>query len=386
MGSCHCSGSDEVSSIKVLQNNARKLDRHITLAEHVANLNKSEFQLPNANPIPNTSELISIEPLKEIELNHGSFMETSNYTVLEGATSGGQKPYEEKEAKISGETSKEDFLKQFQMWISCKKGTKAIPNQDNFLVFYNKASQNELIFAVLDGHGTFGHYISDYIQKELVKILVSHELWLDDPCKVFKEAFVKCHSNLVRLSSLRNSDFDCNMSGSTCTLVVKREKKIFIGHVGDSRVVVGRRTDGVLVPLQLTQDHRPEDSMERLRIESAGGQVRHVPGGPHRVYLKGKEYPGLAITRTIGDIVSQTIGVLSVPDTIEHEILENDEFLIIATDGIWEFISNEEAVRIVGSSSDAKEATSRLSALAWTKWLSAEDDLVDDITVIVETF
>jgi serine/threonine protein phosphatase PrpC len=75
-----------------------------------------------------------------------------------------------------------------------------------------------------------------------------------------------------------------------------------------------------------------------------------------------------------------------VPDTIEHEILENDEFLIIATDGIWEFISNEEAVRIVGSSSDAKEATSRLSALAWTKWLSAEDDLVDDITVIVETF
>src|SRR5574343_148514 len=110
MGSCHCSGSEEFSSIHFIQNNGRKLDRHITLAEHVASLNKSLVQANDPNPIPNRSELVEIQEIKEIELNQGSFMETSNCTILEGTTSAVQKPYEEKETKISCELSKEDFL------------------------------------------------------------------------------------------------------------------------------------------------------------------------------------------------------------------------------------------------------------------------------------
>jgi serine/threonine protein phosphatase PrpC len=346
-------------------------------------MNKAHTEPNNpGNPSLKTTELENQE-IKEIGFHQGSFMDVKNLTILESTLSGAQQPYEEKPTRLTGEENKETFLKRCEMWTSCKKGTKQIPNQDNFLIILD---QSDLLFSVFDGHGIFGHKVSDYLQKDLPKLLLGNVNWQEDPCKAFRECFVQSHSNLIRVSASNSADFDINMSGSTCSMVLKRSQKLYLGHVGDSRAVIGKRTDEEIIPVQLTQDHRPESSKERSRVETAGGQIRSLPGGPSRVYFKGKEYPGISITRAIGDLVSQNIGIVSVPDTMVYDLTENDEFIILATDGIWEFISNQEAVRIVSSSNDAKEATSRLSALAWSKWLSAEDDLVDDITVIVAYF
>ena len=70
--------------------------------------------------------------------------------------------------------------------------------------------------------------------------------------------------------------------------------------------------------------------------------------GPQRVWLKEEEVPGLAMTRSFGDRVAATVGVISEPEIKEFEFNENDKFMIIASDGIWEFISSQECVNIVG--------------------------------------
>lgn len=369
MGSCHCNASDEVSSIKVLQNNARKIDRHLTLAEQISKLN-----------LPKHTEQVIPQEVNEIKLEQGSFMVTKKMVTLEGAPSGTQIPYSEKLVKLDGEGTQSAILQKLKMWVSCKKGLKSDPNQDDFVVIVD---EDNFLIGVFDGHGIYGHYISDYVHKELPKLLFEHPNWSESPEKVIKESFVKCHSNLIRFSNQKTSNFDCNMSGSTSTILFKKQDKLYIGHVGDSRAVVGRKTENGVVAFVLTQDHKPELEKEKTRIESSGGEIRKIPGGPSRVYLKGKEYPGISMTRAIGDLVSQGIGIVSVPDTNEYRLTEDDLFIIIASDGVWEFINDEEAVRIASTSVDPKEAVSRLTALAWTKWISIEENLVDDITVII---
>lgn len=369
MGSCHCSASNEISSIKVLQNNARKVDRHLTLAEQISKLN-----------FPNLPQKILDREINEIKLEQGSFMITKKMITIEGAPSGLQIPYEEKLVQVDGTETQANILQKLKMWVSCKKGLKTDPNQDDFVVIVDDYN---FLIGVFDGHGIFGHYISDFVHKELPKLLFEHPCWQDSPEKVLKESFVKCHSNLIRFSNQKNSNFDCNMSGTTSTVVFKRQDRLFVAHVGDSRVIIGRKTDDGVIPVVLTQDHKPDLEKEKERIEAAGGEVRKMPGGPSRVYLKGKEYPGISMTRAIGDLVSQGIGIVSAPDTREFLLTEDDLFIIMASDGVWEFIPDEEAVRVASTSTDAKEAASRLTALAWTKWISIEENVVDDITVII---
>jgi len=67
--------------------------------------------------------------------------------------------------------------------------------------------------------------------------------------------------------------------------------------------------------------------------------------GPERVWLKEIEVPGLAMSRSFGDTVAASVGVIAIPEVTEWTFTKNDQFLIIASDGIWEFMDNQE-VRI----------------------------------------
>ena len=55
--------------------------------------------------------------------------------------------------------------------------------------------------------------------------------------------------------------------------------------------------------------------------------------------------PGLAMSRAVGDLDSSILGVIATPEVIEHAVQPDDRYLIMASDGVWEFLSNEEAVR-----------------------------------------
>lgn len=375
MGSCHCKDSKEISSIKVIQYPSRSPDRALTLAEQITKL----------NIIRSTPEKVTdaVDP-NEIKLEQGSFMQTKKLVTVRGqASDSKQAAFEDKLVKILGLESQLDVLHKMNMWVCCKKGLKPnSPNQDDFVIIID---DENFIIGVFDGHGVYGHHISDYVHLELPKLLFDHPMWFDNPEKAFKDCFVKCHQNLIKKSCSKDFQYDCNMSGSTSTLIYKRDSTLFIAHVGDSRGILGRRTEIGYIPIVLTVDHKPELSEEKSRIIASGGEIRKLPGhNPARVYLKGREYPGLSMTRAIGDLVSQSIGVICVPQTSEIELTAEDEFIILCSDGVWEFISDEEATRVVSTSNrDPKEAAARLAALAWTKWITNEGNVVDDITVVV---
>ena len=89
------------------------------------------------------------------------------------------------------------------------------------------------------------------------------------------------------------------------------------------------------------------------------------------------------INRSLGDVVAHTAGVISEPEFTEFDLdPETDKFLVIATDGLWEFITNQETVDYVVAQGGPSQAVDTLVTEAGTRWM-AEEQVIDDTTVIV---
>ena len=87
--------------------------------------------------------------------------------------------------------------------------------------------------------------------------------------------------------------------------------------------------------------------MIRLRIQR-GSQCKYVFlifRGPLRVWLKNENLPGLAMTRSVGDSIAASVGVTWEPEFLEYELDSKDKIVVIATDGVWEFL---ESVDVLG--------------------------------------
>jgi serine/threonine protein phosphatase PrpC len=168
------------------------------------------------------------------------------------------------------------------------------------------------------------------------------------------------------------SKYDINFSGSTCVLLFILNNKIICGNTGDSRAILittenkndgnneiigygyenfnqNKQKDYIV---NLSRDHKPELEDELNRIHRCNGRVdkyndNGVSLGPYRVWLKNQNYPGLAMSRSIGDLVAGSVGVICDPEIIEYEINEFCKFIVIASDGVWEFLSNEKVMEIV---------------------------------------
>ena len=141
----------------------------------------------------------------------------------------------------------------------------------------------------------------------------------------------------------------------------------------------------------LSRDHKPSEEDEYKRIISSNGRVCQMRTeydelvGPYRVWLKDQDTPGLAMSRSIGDQIGSKVGIIPVPEIIERTLNLEDKFIIIGSDGIWEFISNEEAVKLVvpyWEANDSKGACEKLISVAVNYW-ETQDEVVDDITAIV---
>jgi serine/threonine protein phosphatase PrpC len=125
---------------------------------------------------------------------------------------------------------------------------------------------------------------------------------------------------------------------------------VFCANAGDSRAVLysmGHKLIGMQVQ-PLTTDHKPSTSFEKQRIRAMNGRVQAIRNpqgkfiGPDRVWLKEKESPGLAMSRSIGDEIAHTIGVSENPEVFRFDLAPEDKFIVIASDGVWEFMTNEE--------------------------------------------
>lgn len=256
-------------------------------------------------------------------------------------------------------------------------------NQDRGCIVYPfNNSKTEALFLVLDGHGEKGDKISDFVMKQII-ISLEKSITTKDPVTILKETFVKTNAALMV------TNIDYMTSGCTCVAVYVVGKHLYVANAGDSRAVLATRTgDGRVVARDLSVDHKPDEPEESERITQWGGFVRPSPepGLSARVYLDAEfTMIGLAMSRSIGDYAVKAVGVIAEPDVQEFDIDPQDQFMILASDGVWEFITSQEAVDIVQEniSNGALEACRELIDTAASRWEEEEGDYRDDITAIV---
>uniref|UniRef100_A0A2P2KSV3 PPM-type phosphatase domain-containing protein n=1 Tax=Rhizophora mucronata TaxID=61149 RepID=A0A2P2KSV3_RHIMU len=169
--------------------------------------------------------------------------------------------------------------------------------------------------------------------------------------QTLKESFLSAFKMMDRELRMHAS-IDCFCSGTTAVTLIKQGQFLIVGNVGDSRAVLGMRDkDDSLLPVQLTVDLKPDLPVEAERIRKCKGRVFALRDEPEvaRVWLPKNDSPGLAMARAFGDFCLKDFGLISVPDISYRCLTERDEFIVLATDGIWDVLSNKEVVDIVAS-------------------------------------
>ena len=270
-------------------------------------------------------------------------------------------------------------------------------NQDNFFVYNNLNDENNVLFiGVCDGHGILGHDVSRYLiyhlPSNLNKALKKTRKYIRDKktlYKTMKDVFIRTNKDLCQ-----NELIDTQFSGSTCVTIILTKNQIISGNVGDSRAVMGRCINGKWINIDLTKDQKPDTPEEKERIIKRGGRVESYKDengndfGPKRVWLKNADIPGLAMARSFGDEVAASVGTISEPVIEKFDITENDKFIIIASDGIWEFITSLECVNIVKDfylKKDLKGCLKYLLNESSKRWIK-EEEVIDDITCVLIFF
>jgi serine/threonine protein phosphatase PrpC len=232
-------------------------------------------------------------------------------------------------------------------------GPKKTECQDSYCIIEKITGTTECnFFAVYDGHGTSGKEASqaanDYIQTFLEKNAKKIKFLVTDKQR---ESFLKSAFKTAE-GKLKNSGIDYSNSGTCSIGVFLIRTKCYITNLGDSRAVLYRVTPKERLAIELSYDHKPTRPDEKERILKSGGKVEKLihdnqPVGPYRVWLD-DEGPGIAMTRTLGDLQAKKIGLISEPEIESIELHpQTDKFIVIGSDGIWDVMSSAEVVGFV---------------------------------------
>lgn len=304
------------------------------------------------------------------------------------------------------------------------QGKKGV-NQDAMIFWENFCSRDDTIFCgVFDGHGPYGHLVAKRV-RDLLPVKLGADLRMEDgretsainikgnTCEVglpehtdrgsavsseakqngeYPEIFQALRTSFLKAFHVMDRDLklhkniDCFFSGTTAVTLIKQGHNLIIGNLGDSRAVLGTRDENnQLVALQLTVDLKPNIPSEAQRIRQRKGRIFALPEEPEvaRVWLPKYNSPGLAMARAFGDFCLKDYGVISMPDVTYHCIAEEDEFIVLATDGVWDVLSNDEAVSIVSRATPRASAARFLVESAHRAWRTRfPTSKIDDCAVV----
>lgn len=296
-----------------------------------------------------------------------------------------------------------------------QKGKKG-PNQDSVILCQGFGMEDGVFCGVFDGHGRNGHLISKLVRDYLPFMVLSHRnaLFLADADaedNAFSDASPSSSTDSSGNSSPQPSqmldewreactnafkamdnelkvqpNMDCSFSGTTAVCAIKQGKDIIIANLGDSRAVLATMSNaGYLKAVQLTTDQKPCLPEEAARIKSCEGRVFALKEEPSvmRVWLPGENCPGLAMARALGDSRLKHHGVISTPQVTAHRITGADLFIILASDGVWDVLSNEEVVSIVCTTPRKQHASKAVVEAAVQRWKTKyPSSRVDDCTAV----
>nr|GMC63473.1 protein phosphatase 2C and cyclic nucleotide-binding/kinase domain-containing protein [Ipomoea batatas] len=270
-------------------------------------------------------------------------------------------------------------------------------NQDSFCIHTPfGTSPDDHLFGVFDGHGEFGAQCSQFVKKKLCENLLRNN-------KFHVDAVEACHDAFLMTNSQLHSDaLDDSMSGTTAVTILVRGKTIYVANSGDSRAVIAEKRGNSIVAVDLSIDQTPYRPDELERVKLCGARVLTLDqieglknpdeqcwdteegddGDPPRLWVQNGMYPGTAFTRSIGDSIAETIGVVANPEIMVLELTQNHPFFVIASDGVFEFLSSQTVVDMVSMYKDPRDACAAIVAESYRLWLQYETR-TDDITVIV---
>ena len=208
--------------------------------------------------------------------------------------------------------------------------------------------------------------------------------------------------------ALHKSKTESRDSGTTAVSVLVKDGVLYCSNVGDSRCVLGRKEDNSIKAIALSKDQTLYRADERQRIEASGGRVLSIgqiegsvpmdhvwkcdlgdeidsDGDPPRLWRKDAFEPGTAFSRSLGDFKAQELGCSSEPEIQEHVIDASDVCCVLATDGVWEFLTSQEVIDICVSCKTPKEACYKIVAESYKRWYEREER-IDDIACCVLYF
>ncbi|MCL7032520.1 hypothetical protein MKW94_021037 [Papaver nudicaule] len=216
------------------------------------------------------------------------------------------------------------------------------------------------LFGIFDGHG--GSRASEFLREHLFENIVKHPQFMKDTKLAISETYQR--TDMDFLDSESNTYRD---DGSTASAAVLVGNRLYVANVGDSRAVISKAGKAVA----LSEDHKPNRSDERKRIENAGGVVMWA--GTWRVGGV------LAMSRAFGNRLLKQF-VVAEPEIQEQEIDDELELLVLASDGLWDVVPNEDAVSLARTEEEPDAAALKLAETAFSRGSA------DNITCIVVKF
>ncbi|XP_030969548.1 probable protein phosphatase 2C 25 [Quercus lobata] len=244
--------------------------------------------------------------------------------------------------------------------VYCKRGRREAM-EDRYSALLNlQGDSKQAFFGIFDGHGgaKAAEFAAENLDKNIIdEVMTRGENEIDE---AVKQGYLNTDSDFLK-EDMRG--------GSCCVTALIRKGNLVVSNVGDCRAVLSRGG----VAEALTSDHRPSRKDEKERIETLGGYVDFC----HGVWrIQGS----LAVSRGIGDRHLKQ-WVIAEPDTKVLRIIPEYEFLILASDGLWDKVSNQEAVDIARPL--CIDTPQPLAACKMLADLSASRGSSDDISVML---
>ena len=197
------------------------------------------------------------------------------------------------------------------------------------------SSENNALICLFDGHG--GQEVSKYLQENFAKC------WKDILPLNYSNYLNKI-KNIFLSTDQKLKENNFYQVGSTACIIYltseNSQKILYCANVGDTRCVLIKKNKKV----RLTYDDRAGDAKEHDRIVSEGGVV-----------FNGRVYGQLMLSRAFGDWELKTYGVICEPHTVRYEIESDDLFLVVATDGVWDVLEDEDVFQMSKRENNAKD-------------------------------
>ncbi|AAF86530.1 putative protein phosphatase 2C 1 [Arabidopsis thaliana] len=296
--------------------------------------------------------------------------------------------------------------------IFTQQGRKGI-NQDAMIVWEDFMSKDVTFCGVFDGHGPHGHLVArkvrDSLPVKLLSLLNSIKSKQNGPIGtrasksdsleaekeesteedklnfLWEEAFLKSF-NAMDKELRSHPNLECFCSGCTAVTIIKQGSNLYMGNIGDSRAILGSKdSNDSMIAVQLTVDLKPDLPREAERIKQCKGRVFALQDEPEvsRVWLPFDNAPGLAMARAFGDFCLKDYGVISIPEFSHRVLTDRDQFIVLASDGVWDVLSNEEVVEVVASATSRASAARLVVDSAVREWkLKYPTSKMDDCAVV----